>query len=72
MAWNDHNKNDHISLVAMAMAYIHTSAKAAIEKLYSHQRVLYKFFTPLTYMEFAHILRVVAGYIVRQEKVSTI
>lgn len=67
--WNEHNRSEQISLISNAMAYIHTSAKTAIEKLYSHERVHYKFFTPLTFMEFVHIFKVIGARVSREERV---
>lgn len=68
--WNVQSKSEQISLIAMAMAYIHKSCQAAIDKQYGHHQVELKFFTPLTFKEFTHIFRVMAAHINTQEKVS--
>ena len=70
--WSEHSRHEQICSVASAMAYIHNSAKAAVEKLYSHQQITYKFFTPLTYHEFVHIFKTVAAYISKTERVGWI
>ena len=67
--WRNDYKNEQISLVSTAMAYIHTSANAAVKRLYSHQNLEANFFTPFTFKEFTHLLRVVAGYIIQKENV---
>ena len=71
MPWSEHSRDEQISLVATAMSYIHSSSKVAIEKLYSHQKTHYKFFTPLTYMEFIHIFKIVGAYIAKEERVGS-
>ena len=53
-----------------AMAYVHLSAKAAIERQFCHEQEPLRFFSPLTFLEFVHIFRLVAGYIGKKEKVS--
>ena len=68
--WSDHSRNEQITSVATAMAYIHNSSKAAVERLYSHQRFQHKFFTPLTYQEFVHIFKTVAAFIAKRERDS--
>ena len=67
--WSDHSRLEQIASVATAMAYIHTSSKAAAERLFSHHGFQYKFFTPRTYKEFVHIFKVVAAYIYKKETV---
>ena len=65
------NRTEQIHLVATAMAYIHTSARAALHRLHRHQRAshMYQFFTPLTFMELTHIYKLVAAYIAHEMKV---
>lgn len=62
---------DQILLTSRAMAYIHMSARAVIERQYCNQREPLRFFSPLTFMEFVHIFRVLSAYIVKREYVST-
>ena len=68
--WSEHSRHEQIASVATAMAYIHNSSRAAVEKLYSHQRFQHKFFTPLTYQEFVHIFKTVAAFIAKRERDS--
>lgn len=53
------------------MAYIHLSAKSAVERHFCHQREPLRFYTPLTFMEFVHLFKVVAAYVVKRERVGT-
>ena len=69
--WNEHFKAEQMGLVASAMAYIHSSSKASIENLHSHQRALLKLVSPLTFKEFVHVFKVIAAYIVKEEKVAS-
>ena len=57
-------------MMSKAMAYIHLSAKMAIERQYCHQKEPLRFFSPLTFMEFVHIFRIISAYIVKLELVS--
>lgn len=67
--WNEQFRTEQRALVSTAMAFIHRSSVNAVEKLHSHQRNHYVFFTPLTFMEFAHIFKVISAFIGREEKV---
>ncbi|XP_023931630.1 dynein heavy chain 6, axonemal-like [Lingula anatina] len=51
------------------MAYIHNSSREAVERLYSqYSQAQLKFYTPLTFMEFVHIFKVVSASIAKKEK----
>jgi hypothetical protein len=63
---------DQILQTSRAMAYIHLSAKSVIERQYCNQREPLRFFSPLTFMEFVHVFRVLSAFIVKREYVSTV
>ncbi|KAH3716365.1 hypothetical protein DPMN_059086 [Dreissena polymorpha] len=67
VAWHPTKREDQMEMTACAMAYVHLSAKVALERQYCHQRDPLRFFSPLTYMEFVHIFRIVCAYIVKKE-----
>jgi hypothetical protein len=70
--WNEEYKDEQLSLVAIAMSYIHTSASDAIQRLFSHQNINAAFFTPSTFREFTHLLRLVACSITENENVGVL
>uniref|UniRef100_A0A8W8M9M4 AAA+ ATPase domain-containing protein n=1 Tax=Magallana gigas TaxID=29159 RepID=A0A8W8M9M4_MAGGI len=65
--WHPTRMLDQILLTSRAMAYIHMSARSVIERQYCNQREPLRFFSPLTFMEFVHIFRVLSAYIVKRE-----
>ncbi|XP_035825634.1 dynein heavy chain domain-containing protein 1 [Aplysia californica] len=66
--WNPHRKMEQIEMASNTMAYIHLSAKAAIERQFCHQKEPLRIFTPLTFLEFVHIFKIVAAFLVKTEK----
>ena len=52
------------------MSYIHLSGKAALEEEFCNHQYKHKVFTPLTFKEFVHVYKVIAGFITKEEKVS--
>jgi hypothetical protein len=70
--WHPTRKIEQVDMMSKAMAYIHMSAKVAMERQYCHQRDPLRFFSPLTFMEFVHVFRIISAYIVKQETVSAI
>ena len=67
--WHPTRKMEQIDMTSKAMAYIHLSAKMAIERQYCHQKEPLRFYSPLTFMEFVHIFRIISAYIVKLELV---
>ncbi|XP_078321876.1 dynein heavy chain domain-containing protein 1-like isoform X5 [Crassostrea virginica] len=65
--WHPTRMLDQILLTSRAMAYIHMSARAVIERQFCNQRQPLRFFSPLTFMEFVHIFRVLSAFIVKRE-----
>ncbi|XP_052095798.1 dynein heavy chain domain-containing protein 1-like isoform X11 [Mytilus californianus] len=65
--WHPTRMLDQISLTAHAMAYMHLSSKAVIERQFCHQREPLRFYSPLTFMEFVHLFRLIAAHIVKME-----
>ncbi|XP_062587861.1 dynein heavy chain domain-containing protein 1-like, partial [Saccostrea cucullata] len=65
--WHPTRMLDQILLTSRAMAYIHMSAKVVIERQYCNQKEPLRFFSPLTFMEFVHVFRVLCAYIVKRE-----
>ncbi|XP_052798483.1 dynein heavy chain domain-containing protein 1-like isoform X5 [Mya arenaria] len=65
--WHSSKKEDQVDMTSRAMAYVHMSAKVALERQYCHQREPLRFFSPLTFMEFVHIFRIICAYIVKRE-----
>ncbi|XP_060599368.1 dynein heavy chain domain-containing protein 1-like [Ruditapes philippinarum] len=65
--WHPTRKIEQVDMMSKAMAYIHMSAKVAMERQYCHQRDPLRFFSPLTFMEFVHVFRIISAYIVKQE-----
>ncbi|XP_070211333.1 dynein heavy chain domain-containing protein 1-like isoform X3 [Littorina saxatilis] len=70
--WNPARRTEQIKMASDAMAYVHLSAKAAVERQYCHQKEPLRFYSPLTFLEFVHIFRGVAAYIGKVEKVKSI
>ena len=70
--WHPTRKLEQIEMMSKAMAYIHLSAKMAIERQYCHQREPLRFYSPLTFMEFVHIFRIISAYIVKLELVGVV
>lgn len=68
--WHPTRMLDQISLTAHAMAYMHLSSKAVIERQFCHQREPLRFYSPLTFMEFVHLFRLISAHIVKMEIVS--
>ncbi|XP_056008158.1 dynein heavy chain domain-containing protein 1-like [Ostrea edulis] len=65
--WHPTRMLDQILQTSRAMAYIHMSAKSVIERQYCNQREPLRFFSPLTFMEFVHVFRVLTAFIVKRE-----
>lgn len=72
MPWNAARRMEQIQLASNAMAYIHLSAKAAVERQFCHQREPLRFYSPLTFLEFVDLFKVIAAYTVKKERVGTI
>ncbi|XP_048242736.1 dynein heavy chain domain-containing protein 1-like [Haliotis rufescens] len=70
--WNPARREEQITMASNAMAYIHLSAKSAVERHFCHQREPLRFYTPLTFMEFVHLFKVVAAYVVKRERVNIV
>ena len=70
--WNLARRKEQIKMASDAMAYVHLSAKAAIERQFCHQKEPLRFYSPLTFLEFVHLFRVVAAYIGKIERVSKV
>ena len=68
--WHTTRREEQMEMAARAMAYVHMSARVALERQYCHQREPLRFFSPLTFMEFVHIFKIIAAYIVKKETVS--
>ena len=66
--WNPQRKREQVEMASNTMAYIHLSAKAAIERQFCHQREPLRIFTPLTFLEFVHIFKIVSAFLVQTEK----
>ncbi|XP_041366047.1 dynein-1-beta heavy chain, flagellar inner arm I1 complex-like isoform X2 [Gigantopelta aegis] len=65
--WSTTKRAEQITKASYAMAYIHCSAKMATERQFCHQKEPLRFYTPLTFMEFVHLFKVIAAFIVKQE-----
>ncbi|XP_076466624.1 dynein heavy chain domain-containing protein 1-like isoform X2 [Babylonia areolata] len=70
--WNMAKRTEQIKMASDAMAYVHLSAKAAVERQYCHQKEPLRFYSPLTFLEFVHIFRVVAAYIGKIEQAKAV
>jgi len=70
--WHPIRKDEQMEMLSKAMAYIHLTAKVYLERQYCHQREPLRFFSPLTFMEFVHVFRIISAYIVKQETVSRV
>ncbi|ESP00380.1 hypothetical protein LOTGIDRAFT_173233 [Lottia gigantea] len=68
--WSISKQTQQVDMASKAMAYIHMSSKTAIERQYCHEKEPLRFYTPLTFMEFVHIFKVVAAFTVRVEKIK--
>ncbi|KAK6166840.1 hypothetical protein SNE40_023452 [Patella caerulea] len=68
--WNISQQEEQITLASKAMAYVHMSSKAVIERQYCHQDEPLRFYTPLTFMEFVHIFKVITAFTVKVEKIK--
>ncbi|XP_025095393.1 dynein heavy chain domain-containing protein 1-like isoform X2 [Pomacea canaliculata] len=66
--WNIARHNEQMKMASDAMAYIHLSAKAAVDRQYCHEREPLRFYSPLTFLEFVHLFKVISAYIVKKEK----
>lgn len=70
--WSENHRYEQTEMIASAMAYIHNSSKAALEKLHSHQPKSLNLISPLTFKEFVHTFRVISANIYKKEKVRVI
>jgi hypothetical protein len=61
---------DQVRYVSNAMSYVHNSVLLAVQKQYSHMREPLKCVTPLTFMEFTHLFRVISACLVKSEQVE--
>ncbi|KAL3832089.1 hypothetical protein ACJMK2_023767 [Sinanodonta woodiana] len=68
--WSKTKKSEQITMMSKAMAYMHLSAKTAIERQFCHQRDPLRFFSPLTFMEFVHIFRIISAFITKTELIN--
>ncbi|KAJ8313861.1 hypothetical protein KUTeg_008422 [Tegillarca granosa] len=66
--WHPTRMLEQVNMTSNAMAYIHLSAKRVIERQFCHQKEPLRFFSPLTFMEFVHLFRVISAYIVKKER----
>ncbi|GFO14602.1 dynein heavy chain, partial [Plakobranchus ocellatus] len=66
--WHPSRRMEQIDTASNAMAYIHLSAKAAVERQFCHQREPLRIFTPLTFLEFVHIFKIVSAYLAQTEQ----
>ncbi|GFR96322.1 dynein heavy chain domain-containing protein 1-like [Elysia marginata] len=66
--WHPSRRVQQIETASNAMAYIHLSAKAAVERQFCHQREPLRIFTPLTFLEFVHIFKIVSAYLAQTEQ----
>ena len=57
-------------LLIQVLLNMHLSARMAIERQYCHQKEPLRFFSPLTFMEFVHVFRIISAYIVKMELVG--
>ncbi|KAL8594105.1 hypothetical protein ACOMHN_000817 [Nucella lapillus] len=70
--WNMALRSEQMKMASDTMAYVHLSAKAAVERQYCHLKEPLRFYSPLTFFEFVHIFRVVAAYIGKIEQVKAV
>ena len=68
--WHPTRRLEQVEMTSKAMAYMHLSARMAIERQYCHQKEPLRFFSPLTFMEFVHVFRIISAYIVKMELVG--
>ncbi|XP_069111191.1 dynein heavy chain domain-containing protein 1-like isoform X1 [Argopecten irradians] len=66
--WHPTRMLDQMAMTSQAMAYMHLSAKNIIERQFCHQREPLRFYSPLTFMEFVHLFRVISAFIVKKER----
>ncbi|CAG5130196.1 unnamed protein product, partial [Candidula unifasciata] len=66
--WSPQRTSEQIEMASNGMAYIHFSAQAAVERLYYHQMEPLQMFTPLTFMEFVHLFKIIAAFLAQTEK----
>ncbi|KAK7008742.1 dynein heavy chain domain-containing protein 1, partial [Biomphalaria glabrata] len=66
--WNPQHSNEQLEATANAMAFIHLSSKTAIERQFCHQREPLRIFTPLTFLEFVHLFKTIAAFLVKTER----
>ncbi|KAH9487912.1 hypothetical protein Btru_067436 [Bulinus truncatus] len=66
--WNPSCSAEQLEATANAMAFIHLSSKAAIERQFCHQREPLRIFTPLTFLEFVHLFKIVSAFLAKTEK----
>ncbi|CAL1542045.1 unnamed protein product [Lymnaea stagnalis] len=66
--WNPSCSAEQLDAASNAMAYIHLSAKAAVDHQFCHQKDPLRIFTPLTFLEFVHLFKIVTAFLVKTEK----
>eukprot|EP00058_Branchiostoma_floridae_P015154 XP_002600642.1 hypothetical protein BRAFLDRAFT_102421 [Branchiostoma floridae] len=68
--WEMLGSTTSLTSVAHAMAYIHRSAQAALQRCFHDNHQLRRLFTPLTYMEFIDLFKSITAKLSREEKAS--
>ncbi|XP_038044677.1 dynein heavy chain domain-containing protein 1-like [Patiria miniata] len=67
--WSSLNPSAQVTAVSHAMAYVHRSAMQAVTRLHSKP---FKFFSPLTYVEFIDLFKNLASKIAKEEKATVL
>ncbi|XP_022079964.1 dynein heavy chain domain-containing protein 1-like [Acanthaster planci] len=67
--WSTLNSSAQVTAISHAMAYIHRSAMQAVTQLHSKP---FKFFSPLTYIEFIDLFKNLSSKIAKEEKATVL
>ncbi|XP_071803571.1 dynein heavy chain domain-containing protein 1-like isoform X3 [Asterias amurensis] len=67
--WSSHNMPAQVTAISHAMAYVHRSAMEAVSQAGNKH---FKFFSPLTYLEFIDLFKNLASKIAKEEKATVL